>query len=57
MIPENALTISIFKDGDQYCAVFTDTFEDLQTSDAGFGYTILEAISDLQDRSSMGLWA
>lgn len=38
-----------FMDGDQWCAVL-DGFENLQESDAGFGPTKREAISDLLNR-------
>jgi hypothetical protein len=47
MIPANAIQISVFKDGGMFCAVYTDTFEDLQISDAGFGTTQLEAVKNL----------
>lgn len=49
MGPNDGLNISVFLDGDKYCAVFTDTFENLQESLAGFGDTELEAIEALFD--------
>ena len=47
MIPADATTISVFLDGDQYCAVLTESFENLQESPAGFGCTPIEAVADL----------
>lgn len=47
MIPDDAVTISVFPDGDKFCAVFTDSFYNLEESDSGFGDTRLEAIKDL----------
>jgi hypothetical protein len=47
MIPKDAMNISVFKDGDAFCAVYTDTFEDLMVSTCGFGYTDLDAIIQL----------
>jgi hypothetical protein len=51
MIPNNALNISVFTDGDALCAVYTDKFIDLVQSKAGFGYTVIDAISDLLGRT------
>ena len=38
--------LEIFKDGDQFCAVFND-FTNMQECPAGFGDTALEALADL----------
>ena len=46
-MPDDAVHISVFADGDQYCAVFTETFRNLQESEAGFGLTQLDAIASL----------
>ena len=43
----NTTTISVFPDGDQFTAVYTDTFENLQESPAGFGSTQLDAVAAL----------
>ena len=40
------VNLKISKDGNQWCATFSD-FIDLQTSQAGFGDTALEAFTDL----------
>jgi hypothetical protein len=47
MIPDDAITISVFKDGDKFCAVETESFENLQESYFGFGDSELEAIQQL----------
>lgn len=44
MIPDNALKISFFMDGNQWCAVFTDKFINLQESHAGFGVDKVDAL-------------
>ena len=46
-IPEDATNISIFRDGTAWCAVYTESFVNLQESPAGFGGTPLEAIQNL----------
>lgn len=40
--------IYVFKDGDQFCAVYND-FKNLQESSAGFGPTIEKAVQNLQE--------
>jgi hypothetical protein len=47
VIPKDAINISVFKDGNAFCAVYTDTFQDLQISEAGFAPTVLDAIIQL----------
>lgn len=39
--------VRAFKDGDKWCAIYPDTFENLGESDAGFGDTPQEAINNL----------
>jgi hypothetical protein len=51
VIPEDATTVSVFRDGDQWCAVFTESFENIQESPCGFGYTKLEAIAALLEEA------
>jgi hypothetical protein len=51
MIPRDAPNISVFTDGDAICAVYTDKFIDLVQSKAGFGDTVIAAISDLMGRT------
>ncbi|MEN6367649.1 MAG: hypothetical protein ABFC88_12615 [Thermoguttaceae bacterium] len=48
-IPEDATTISVFRDGTAFCAVYTESFEDIQESPCGFGDTRIEAIQNLLD--------
>jgi hypothetical protein len=52
MIPEYSLTISVFQDGNAFCAVFTDTFENIQESDCGFGDSRIAAITALLNEAS-----
>jgi hypothetical protein len=47
MIPDDALSISVFRDGSAFCAVDTFGFLNIQESDCGFGDTELEAVAAL----------
>jgi hypothetical protein len=53
MIPEDSLTISVFQDGNAFCAVFTDTFENIQESDCGFGWSRSAAILQLLESNNL----
>lgn len=53
MIPAQATNISVFIDGNEYCAVFTDHFTNIAESSAGFGNTQLEAIDDLYENAGL----
>jgi len=44
-----AITVSVFRDGDQFCAVFTETFTNIQESECAFGDTAIEAVTRLLD--------
>lgn len=44
--PDGTPVFRLYKDGDAWCATFHD-FIDLQSSQAGFGDTCLEALADL----------
>ena len=47
-IPDDA--ICLFKDGDQWCAVYAD-FKNIQESNAGFGDNQTDAMADLKSTS------
>jgi len=46
-IPSDAINISVFKDGNKWSAVMSDSFENLQKSPCGFGDTPQEAVANL----------
>lgn len=53
MIPEDALNISVFQDGSDFCAVYTDTFENILESDCGFGWSRSAAILQLLESNNL----
>lgn len=52
ILPPDTLRIAIFRDGDAWCAAFSESFEDLQTPPAGFGENVPEAVNNLLIESS-----
>lgn len=53
MAPAGASNIAVFLDGNHFCAVWSDTFENLQVSFAGWGTTVREAILNLLTESNL----
>ena len=46
-LPEKSISISVFREGDQFCAVYTGSFENIQESLCGFDRTVIGAIKKL----------
>lgn len=49
VLPNNTVRVSLFMDGDMWCAILTESFTNLQESPAGFGITPSAALDMLQD--------
>jgi hypothetical protein len=48
VLPDNTVRVSLFMDGDMWCAVLTESFTNLQESPAGFGKTPSLALESLR---------